>query len=841
MLKEYTSRTGRLVGSNRNRSLVTTGVAILAAITFALASLGAQPYDRQPSERLWSTRAAKSRAGQTPSTGSSMMAVPLVAPLVPQDERFNSMLSFVNASNVNTYATVTLRSLTGQTILQKMVSLPGSSPVQIAVQQLLQEANSQETRGSIVVEQSPDLKGLAVFAQLSITYQGSRASYIDEELAMPDPAMGSAVLRGVARGDEESMLVAISSLAQVAQQIQVDCFADVATPRSMTVELAPNATVITRPCSLDDFRTESQTDHAKDEKSGKLGAVGVQLVSSAGPGQFAAFGIVGHVGEDDRNFGAVPFSDPKLAASSSTVFAGLPVGAADLLGPGSYKPYVALANFSLRSAHVTVRFSRTSGLSGSTIASDTPVGDINLPPLRTQILPLADLQGDSAMRNSFVVTSDAAPGDIGVSMASKAPGNEGEVELLGKDAQQPENAGAHPWSVAHGNDSTVLIFNHTQQEQRVMATILNGKALWQKLIKLSPLETIALSMNDLIKNQVRDDRKGILPADLVEGEIIWTMSDPKTVTGRLLVSNRIAAMARNFSCSPTAELCGASLSPGSATIPVNGTTTFYGSWSTCLSYTPGQCNGPATTGLSPNFSWTNGSNINQTCSGSNSCSPVGTSPGTALLTVYVSSGLCTQQASSNVTVTAPPTATITQRTSGTVSSDDAALPNYQNLYGTSNLGAIFPPGTYGGCALGYETIGTITPSVYNSSVIIHRWLISRSDPVNSASGLIDGPFGDDSFAQYRDDLPQSGGSNGKVYDTDAPFVAPGNVDGNTYRYRLNFYTYAALPDGTLISPNYYFYVRLSCTRNSFGYQFVNDVPGDNQIGSGSTPLTWNLQ
>jgi len=60
-------------------------------------------------------------------------------------------------------------------------------------------------------------------------------------------------------------------------------------------------------------------------------------------------------------------------------------------------------------------------------------------------------------------------------------------------------------------------------------------------------------------------------------------------------------------------------------------------------------------------------------------------------------------------------------------------------------------------------------------------------------------------------------------------------------YRINFYTYAALPDGTQISPNYYFYVRLSCTRNTFGYQFVNDVPGDNQIGSGTTPLTWNLQ
>src|SRR5882672_2028868 len=212
MLEGYTSRTGRLIGSNGIRSLAAAGTAIITVVAFALASVGAQPNDRQPSERLSLTRAAKTRAGQTSSTGSSMMAVPLVAPLVLQDEQFSSTISLVNASTVDTYATITLRSMNGQTILQKKVPLAGSSPGQVDVQQLLQEANSQETRGSIVVEQSPDLKGLAVFAQLSITYQGSRASYIDEELAMPDPAMGSAVLRGVARGNEESILVAVSSL-----------------------------------------------------------------------------------------------------------------------------------------------------------------------------------------------------------------------------------------------------------------------------------------------------------------------------------------------------------------------------------------------------------------------------------------------------------------------------------------------------------------------------------------------------------------------------------------------------------------------------------------------------
>ena len=69
------------------------------------------------------------------------------------------------------------------------------------------------------------------------------------------------------------------------------------------------------------------------------------------------------------------------------------------------------------------------------------------------------------------------------------------------------------------------------------------------------------------------------------------------------------------------------------------------------------------------------------------------------------------------------------------------------------------------------------------------------------------------------------------------------IDGITYRYRTNFYTYASLPDGTLISPSpgYFFYVRLSCQWVGPGYVFINDVPGDNQIGIGTTNTTWNLQ
>ncbi|MGB8474090.1 MAG: hypothetical protein WCE61_08410, partial [Candidatus Acidiferrum sp.] len=446
-----------------------------------------------------------------------MMAMPLVAPLFLEDSQFSSTLSLVNVSNLNTYATVTVRSLSGQSILQKQFPLPPSSATVIGMQQLLQEANSTETRGSFVVEQSPELKGMVVLAQLSLTYQGSRASYIDEELAMPDPNMGSSTLRGVARGKAKSTLIAISSLSQTTQKIQVDCLKENANPDSKIVSLPANATLITNACGgdLNSQSLASIPEEPEQDESLGASAIGIQFISSAGPGQFAAFGLTRRRASGGVLFGAVPFNDPKLAVSPSTVFAGVPVGAADLLGPGLYMPYAAVANFSQRPAHVSVNFSRTSGAPGAAIASNTLVRQIILQPLHTRVVFLREIQGDPSLRNSFVVTSDVGPGEMAASMASKEANGSAEVELLGKDAQQPENAGGHPWSVAQGTESTLLIFNHTDKGQRVKINIPTGRGLWEELIKLSPFETLSISMSELIKDQVKDDNQLTLPPDLV--------------------------------------------------------------------------------------------------------------------------------------------------------------------------------------------------------------------------------------------------------------------------------------------------------------------------------------
>jgi hypothetical protein len=70
---------------------------------------------------------------------------------------------------------------------------------------------------------------------------------------------------------------------------------------------------------------------------------------------------------------------------------------------------------------------------------------------------------------------------------------------------------------------------------------------------------------------------------------------------------------------------------------------------------------------------------------------------------------------------------------------------------------------------------------------------------------------------------------------------PPRINGNTYRLRVNFSTYAALSDGTAIFATYDFYVRLSCTQTSGGFRFVYDVAVDNQIVLGTAKTSWNLQ
>lgn len=108
-----------------------------------------------------------------------------------------------------------------------------------------------------------------------------------------------------------------------------------------------------------------------------------------------------------------------------------------------------------------------------------------------------------------------------------------------------------------------------------------------------------------------------------------------------------------------------------------------------------------------------------------------------------------------------------------------------------------------------------------------------------------GPLDDTSLVTYRVDTPTS---TGHIYDLDGPGVNAIGVavpaSSWASRVRQNFTEYAVLDSaaGTNVVGNtLQTFARTSCIGDPSTPSFYNDVSGDNTSGTGSTPLSWNLQ
>lgn len=116
------------------------------------------------------------------------------------------------------------------------------------------------------------------------------------------------------------------------------------------------------------------------------------------------------------------------------------------------------------------------------------------------------------------------------------------------------------------------------------------------------------------------------------------------------------------------------------------------------------------------------------------------------------------------------------------------------------------------------------------------------------------PYGNDKTMDpaFRDDDPTNSDPIGAIYDLDAPGLGIGVANVNTIRrYRANFEAFATLPwndsppDEVRASVVVNYYVRFSVKQvdspTGSTWVLVNDVPGDNAAGYGTTSLAWNLQ
>lgn len=270
------------------------------------------------------------------------------------------------------------------------------------------------------------------------------------------------------------------------------------------------------------------------------------------------------------------------------IFAGVPVGVADLLGGEKFTPELTVANFASTPAGIAVAYSPMSAN-----ASETKiVSRLNLAPGMVQELELTGFSGDPGMRNSLVITSNAQPGAVISNLVSRGQELYPAVQLIGKDALDVNNGGGHPWSIANGDESTLFLFNHAAKPVAFTVNIAAGGVFWNQRYKLAPNETYSMDIRAAVAKQVPDLHGNKLPADAIAGDASWFTPGHGEGTGRLLVSNVGAGLARNFSCGSNIVLCGSYLGTSTATFPVGGTGSLgpiYGN--ECTAYSPTACSG----------------------------------------------------------------------------------------------------------------------------------------------------------------------------------------------------------------------------------------------------------
>jgi hypothetical protein len=513
---------------------------------------------------------AANREGKSETSLASalQMSMPLVAPLWIQNSEFTSTLVLVNAADARVYADVSVRGLDGVLIASKRINFSPKSQRLVDVGSLLNASNSSATVGSITVMTSSGRQG-SVAAALSMTYLTSpRPNYIDEELAMPSMT-GSQVLRGVANPGTGSPAVAITSLVESTQHIQINCFSQAGSRVSKNVELKAGQTVLTSSCGDEPIDSADPAAVFKTMNLPAHRSMGIELRSDAMPGSFAAFALMPHRQRNEQFFSSVPFTDPKMVMSGTTAFPAVPVGSSPSLSVGTFVPQVSLANFSAKGRNVRIVYSRTSG----PMLEVRTVKTIVVPAMSSTSVSLIGLEGDPQITNSFVAISDAAPGELMTKLVAKSDSVLHQVEVLGKDEMGVENAGNHPWSLRQGTESVLFLFNPGSEVQPFTVIVSTGNTVgWRKKYELKPMETTAIDIRRLLQDQLPDDSKTTLPPDALYGEVTWISPGKNPGMGRILQSNSDAAMARSFSCTYTSAPCSpATVDVAPSQIPLGGT------------------------------------------------------------------------------------------------------------------------------------------------------------------------------------------------------------------------------------------------------------------------------
>jgi hypothetical protein len=588
--------------------VVSTTLALSATLDMAAQSQSQAPVKQEffPAHPVVAT-------GQINPAASSLIAemMPFIGPMFVNGPEIKSTLVLANASRGATSVTVTLHGADGSVINRQRLPMKAHEHVELSLN-LYPTLPVIETWGSVSVEQDPSAMGTVVAGQVVITdTRGAIPVYVDEELAMPEME-GSSRLLAVTDQSDGPPLVAVTNLSSQTQHLSLACILGQNSPVLSKTEIGAHASIKLQGCSaLNPANIAGYASAMNGQDS--PGIYGIQIEGDGDPGSLAAFALAPHKRGSDLVFSSVPFYDPAEIHSSTVVFAGVPIGAQDTLPAGVYVPRLSLANFSDKTETFSVIMADTITSPVRDAAGRDQPPAVNL--LKTLSVPahqtieyvFTGQEAQNGLLHSIMVSTEAAPGTYQAKLVSRSDGRLFQVELLAKDALDNSDAGVHPWSSVEGTESHIILFNHSKSDKKVGVYITGGPQEWAKEFVLAATETREISINEIADRQIPDDHGVRLPKSTKQGVINWMTPELGDVTGRLMVTSRDAAMARNFSCGNYVSECGLQFNTYAYTVGEGSTFSMYGAQGAlCINSQPLECgNSNPTSGVS-NYSWSVG-------------------------------------------------------------------------------------------------------------------------------------------------------------------------------------------------------------------------------------------
>ena len=365
-----------------------------------------------------------------------------------------------------------------------------------------------------------------------------------------------------------------------------------------------------------------------------------------------------------------------------------------------------------------------------------------IPPHEASEYVFSGQEAQSGLLHSIVLTTQAKPGTYQAKLVSRSTGSLYQVELLAKEILDINNAGVHPWSLRDDTESHIILFNHSKSDKKVGIFINTDSALWRKEMVLAASETREVSINELQNDQTPDDQGRRIPRRAKEGVADWMTPESGDVTGRLMVSSRDAAMARNFSCGTYTGVCDLTFSTLLEDIVVAGDLPMYtATASICIFPTQSNQNNPrctlgnATQGTA-SYSWTVGATSiielsSSAQQGRQSPNLLGVSPGTGSAVVTAAGGSCQSTGGADPTVVAcPSSVSVNSNTSISITDNTTLHTGYGDM-----VSMLVDPASANSST--YQIVETVTPATNSCPIGVYPTVTQESSAVfNVGSGAV---------------------------------------------------------------------------------------------------------